>query len=111
MIISEAIKLRINELLEFNCMLQINVDSLTGKYGSKAKKIAKWLLKNNLVQFVGTDTHHYEHSKHLEKAYAKLKKLVGEKKFKELTYYNPKNVLENKTVEGNLDYFRKERSW
>jgi len=104
-------KNRINELLEFNCMLQINVDSLTGKYGNKAKKVAKWLLKNNLVQFVGTDIHHVEHSKHLKKAYTKLKKLVGEKKFMELTYYNPKSVLENKTVAGNLDYFRKERSW
>lgn len=102
---------RINELLEFNCMLQINVDSLVGKYGSKAKKTAKWLLKNNLVQFVGTDIHHIEHSRHLKKAYKKLKKIVGEKKFKELTYYNPRNVLENKIVVGNLDYFRKERSW
>lgn len=104
-------KNRINELLEFNCLLQINVDSLTGKYGNKAKKVAKWLLKNNLVQLVGTDTHHYEHSKHLRKAYEKLHKLVGDTKYNELTFYNPKNVLENKTVTGNLDYFRKGRSW
>ena len=104
-------KNRINELLEFNSLLQINVDSLIGKYGSKAKKTAKWLLKNNLVQFVGTDTHHIEHSRHLKKAYKKLKRLVGEKKFQELTYYNPRNVLANKTVSGNLDYFRKDRSW
>lgn len=102
---------RISELLEFNSLLQINVDSLTGKYGNKAKKLAKWLLKNNLVQFVGTDIHHIEHSKRLKKAYNKLYKLVGEKKYNELTYYNPKSVLENKNIIGNLDYFRKDRSW
>ena len=103
-------KNRIGELLEFNCMLQINVDSLTGKYGNKAKKLAKWLLKNDLVQFVSTDIHHLEHSRHLKKSYIKLRKLVGDKKYKELTYLNPKSALENKTVVGNLDYFRKCRS-
>ena len=104
-------KKRITELLEFNSLLQINVDSLIGKYGSKAKKVAKWLLKNNLVQFVGTDIHHIEYSRHLKKAYKKLKKMVGEQKFQELTYYNPRNVLADRQVAGNLDYFRKEKSW
>ena len=47
----------------------------------------------------------------MKKAYRKLKKIVGEEKYKELTYINPRRVLENKEVNGNLEYFRKERTW
>ena len=102
---------RIIELLEFNALIQINVDSLIGKYGREAKKLAKWLLKNNLVQFVGTDIHDIAGSKHIKKAYKKLYKLVGAKKYDELTFSNAKNVLLDKEVMGNVDYIRDERSW
>lgn len=103
-------KNRIIELLEFNCLLQCNVDSLTGKYGKHAKKIMKWLLKNDLVQFVATDTHYTDNSKKLEKAYNKLKKIVGNDKFIELTNTNPTKVLNNKEIVGNLEYLIKEEN-
>ena len=104
-------KNRIGELVEFNCLLQINVDSLIGKYGRKAKKISKWLLKKNAVSIVATDTHYVSDPKKLIKAYKKLKKIVGEDKYKELVYYNPKRILENKELKGNFDCFRKEQTW
>lgn len=104
-------KKRISEILEFNCLLQCNIDSLTGKYGREAKKVMKWLLKKNLVSFVATDTHRVGNKKELEKAYSKLKKIVGEKKFKVLTYSNPKKVLENKDILGNINYMKKVRGW
>ena len=102
---------RINELLEFRCLLQINVDSLVGKYGKKAQKLAKFLLKKNLVSFVATDTHYVSNPKVLEKAYKKLKKIVGEEKYNELVYLNPRRVIENKTVEERLDYINKGKTW
>ena len=102
---------RVSEILEFNALLQINVDSLIGRYGKAAKKTAKWLLKNNLVQFVATDVHNVNGCKHLKRAYKKLKKLVGQKKYEELTYTNAKKVLENREVAGNVDYMSRERSW
>ena len=102
---------RIKELLEFDCLLQINIDSLIGKYGRKAKKLAKFLLKKNLVSFVATDTHYVSDPKKLEKAYKKLRKIVGEEKYKELTYLNAKKVLENKEIERNLDYINKGKTW
>lgn len=101
-------KKRIRELLEFNCLLQCNIDSLTGKYGNKAKKIMKWLLKKNLVQFVATDTHYVSSDKELKKAYSKLEKLVGKEKYKELTNLNPQKIINNEEVLGNLDYLIKE---
>lgn len=101
---------RVRELLEFNCLLQCNIDSIIGKYGKKAKKTMKWLLKNNLVSFVATDTHYIKHGGELEKAYKKLKKKVGLKKFNELTQINPSKVLNNQNVLGNLEYLIKEEN-
>ena len=101
---------RICELLEFNCLLQCNVASLTGKYGKKAKKLIKWLLKNDLVQFVATDTHCIEEESILENAFKKLKKLVGSVKFEELTLRNPFKMLRNEHMEGNLEYLIKEEN-
>ncbi len=99
-------KRRIRELLEFNCLLQCNVDSITGKYGKKAQKLMKWLLKNNLVQFVATDTHYVDEDDVIDISYKKLKKLVGENRYRDLTYINPSKVLENEDIDaqGNLEY-------
>lgn len=102
-------KEKISKLLEFDCLLQINIDSLIGKYGRKAQKIAKFLLKKNLVSFVATDTHYVSDPKKLKKAYKKLKKIVGEEKYNELTYSNPRKVLENKEIEVDLISFANKR--
>ena len=102
---------KISKILEFDCLLQINIDSLIGKYGRKAKKIAKFLLKKDLVSFVATDTHYVSNPKVLEKAYKKLKKIVGEEKYNELVYLNPKRVIENKTIEEKFDYINKGKTW
>ena len=102
-------KKRIFEILEYGCLLQCNIDSLIGKYGGEAKKITKWLLKNNLVSFVATDTHKVSNSKELEKAYKKLKKIVGEDIYTKLVYDNPKKILDNTNI--NNVYFEKENNW
>ncbi len=59
-----------------NVFLQVNLGSLTGKYGKNAKLTAERLIDNNMVDFVGSDLHkvtQFEtlrdtlHSKHLHK--------------------------------------------
>ena len=42
------------------CMLQCNFGSILGLYGKTAKKTIKYLLKNDLVHFFGTDVHKKE---------------------------------------------------
>lgn len=104
---------RVKELLEFNCLLQCNVDSLTGKYGKKAKKLMKWLLKNNLVHFIATDTHYIEDSSELNWSYKKLKKLVKESYYNDLICNNQIKALEDKEIDAtnNLQFLiKKERS-
>ena len=42
-------------------LLQINLASITGHYGSVAKRISERLIENNMVDFLGTDTHKMSH--------------------------------------------------
>jgi protein-tyrosine phosphatase len=48
-------------LKELGFMLQVNLLSLTGYYGASVAKAANFIFKNDLVDFVGTDLHHFNH--------------------------------------------------
>jgi protein-tyrosine phosphatase len=48
-------------LKKMGFFLQINLLSLVGYYGKKAEKAAKFLIQKNLVSFVGSDLHHFNH--------------------------------------------------
>ncbi|MEO6456453.1 MAG: CpsB/CapC family capsule biosynthesis tyrosine phosphatase, partial [Ginsengibacter sp.] len=48
-------------LKELGFMLQVNLLSLTGYYGSAVARAAKFLFEKDLVDFVGTDMHHAGH--------------------------------------------------
>ena len=48
-------------LKEIGFTLQVNLLSVTGYYGSKAAKAAKFIFENNLANLVGTDLHHRKH--------------------------------------------------
>lgn len=50
-------------LKELGFSLQVNLLSLTGYYGKSVAKAAKHLLKEGLVDYVGTDLHHANHLK------------------------------------------------
>ena len=41
-------------------MLQLNVPSVVGAYGPDVQRKAEWLLKENMYDFCGTDTHSVE---------------------------------------------------
>ena len=43
------------------CELQVNILSLGSYYGENIQKMAEWLLKNNLITFLGSDAHKIQH--------------------------------------------------
>lgn len=49
------------ELKDRGFLFQLNLLSLSGYYGKPTKKIAEKLLKNEMIEFVGTDMHHLNH--------------------------------------------------
>jgi protein-tyrosine phosphatase len=50
-----------HKLKDMGFLLQVNMLSITGYYGKPVAKAAKYILEQKLVDFVGTDMHHYRH--------------------------------------------------
>lgn len=48
-------------LQEMGFLLQVNLLSLTGYYGSGVAKAARYITKNGLASYIGTDLHHARH--------------------------------------------------
>ncbi len=71
------------KLKKAGVLFQLNLLSLTEHYGKNVQKTANKLINENLYDFVGTDTHHKNHLKLLEK--------IGAKKVKEKIFH----LLEN----------------
>lgn len=77
-------------LKKAGCLFQLNLLSLTEQYGKGVQKTAEKLLKENLYDFTGTDTHHHNHLRLLKK--------IGTKKIKqqiEALLLNNKKFLSN----------------
>lgn len=55
-------------LINKGFVLQLNLLSLSGYYGSAVAKVAKQLLKEGLISYIGTDLHHPQHLQALSDA-------------------------------------------
>ena len=90
-------------------LLQLDLRSLCGKYGPQAKRLAEVMLHSDLVHLVGSDAHRVAGS---ESAYVeeleRVKGIVGESRFSEVTLTSPQYILEGKAMQGDRDYFLKE---
>ena len=51
-------------------LFQINLISIESYYSSEIAKVTKDLIVNGMVDFVGSDTHHRQHIKHLKKSFS-----------------------------------------
>lgn len=70
-----------HHFVDLGFLLQVNLLSLTGYYGKDALKVASYLLKHDLVSYVGTDMHHMRHLGLLTnpKSHSAFKKLLSHK--------------------------------
>ena len=55
-----------HELKEKGVLLQVNAASISGYYGKPVKLIAQKLLKDKLIDLIGTDMHHTGHLEYLK---------------------------------------------
>jgi protein-tyrosine phosphatase len=74
-----------HKLKQAGCLFQLNLLSLTDHYGKGVQKTAEKILKENLYDFVGTDTHHQRHLEMLLKIgtksnFKKIKHLIDNNK-------------------------------
>lgn len=83
------------KLYDKKVVFQMNLSTI-----SHMSKKVKFLLQNEYINVVGTDAHRignrdYEVLEYLEK----LKKIVGEKRFIQLTKENPKKIIMNENID------------
>ncbi len=85
------------ELVDNDVLLQVNYESIIGKYGFKSETMAKKLFKNNIVHLLGTDVHHDTTMMFdkFDKINKKIIKLIGEEEFKNISYNNIKKIIED----------------
>ncbi len=74
-----------SRLKELGFLLQVNLLSLTGYYGKTVAKAAKYILDNDLADYVGTDLHHFRHLNVLTdtKSIRLFEKYLGHKVYNE----------------------------
>lgn len=87
------------QLVNYGALLQINKDSLFGKYGKEAEKTAKKLVKNKLVHFVGTDIHSLNGKLYSISKFKKLLYRLGKREYiDEILEENSIKVLNNEEI-------------
>ncbi len=87
------------ELKEIGVLLQSNYGSILGIYGSTEKKILKKMLKEDLVDLLGSDVHR-ENTIYpkIPKAIQKISKYVSEDRLEELTTLNAERILNGEDI-------------
>ena len=84
---------KLQEMVSQGALLQINVGSIEGFYGKYAKKSVIKLLKNDMVTFIGTDSHNYTSIYDIYKdAINDIKKVIKDNKLHEILIENPKMI-------------------
>lgn len=90
---------KVMKYIELGCLLQGNYMSLLGKYGKKAQKTLKVLLKNDVIAFLGSDIHHSHNEYHLPEAEKAVRKIVkSDEKIEELFERNAEKVIKDEVI-------------
>jgi len=55
------------KLKKAGCLFQLNMLSATGYYGERVARITETLLKEQLIDFIGSDVHHHRHLEQMQK--------------------------------------------
>lgn len=82
-------------LIKRDVVIQMNLMSLSGKYGEAVQKTAKTMLDHNMVHIASTDAHNPKHYMDAAKAMDQLERHVGSDMFDELLIHNPAHVLKD----------------
>ena len=81
------------ELKEMGAELQVNADSIVGYEGRAVKKFCKTLIKNDLLDYVGSDGHDLKDRKpHMGECADYLVKKVGEPYARRILCENPRRL-------------------
>ena len=87
------------DLIDKGCLLQGNIGSLYNKYGLKAKRMIKGLLKKRMISFMGSDIHHDSSDLYSKNINKDLYKLLKDKDYIDNILENNARVIINSSKE------------
>lgn len=94
---------RAEEVVQMGAGLQLDLGSLTGRYGKPARKLAFRLLEAGLYSVAATDLHGPEGAeKWVSEAMRELSRAVGEEQLKRLMAENPARIVRGESLEDRL---------
>lgn len=97
-------------LIKRDVLIQLNLNSLIGKYGKTVEKTAKILLEHGMVHLAATDAHRAEDYRHSQKARSVLKDLVGKEGLDTLLKDHPSLILRDQVLYPDPPIKVKQRS-
>ena len=90
---------RVLQWIELGCTVQVTASVFTGSWGTRARQVADWLMKENAVHFLATDCHDLERRPPVLSAARKaVASLLGESKAVALVEANPQAVVDNRSL-------------
>ncbi|MDP4179689.1 MAG: CpsB/CapC family capsule biosynthesis tyrosine phosphatase [Bacillota bacterium] len=90
----------IEKYISNGVLIQVNHDSLIGRYGSTVKHFTIELLKKGLAHFIATDTHYVnERFKGEQEFINDLSNIIGCENAEKLVRSNPMRLLNNQDIE------------
>jgi protein-tyrosine phosphatase len=88
---------RYYEMIRMGCLGQVTTMSLTGGFGSEAKRIAEKLLKSRLVHIIASDTHSIDgRPPILSTALRAAEKIVGKEEAQKMVTEYPQAVIDGR---------------
>ena len=89
----------VNELVDMGCYIQVNANSVMGKYGFGIGHFTRKLIKQDLVHFVATDAHDTgRRSPQLADCRKLVERKFGLETAERLFYDNPMSVINNEII-------------
>jgi protein-tyrosine phosphatase len=80
--------------IDAGCLVQVTASSLTGNWGARALRTAKWLLKQNAVHVLATDAHNTRSRPPvLSEARRLVARWLGEETAEALVNVNPRAIV------------------
>jgi protein-tyrosine phosphatase len=98
-----------NNLLQENCLFQINTGSIKGIFGKKVKKTSEILIKHGFCNFIASDAHTTgKRCPGLKEALDIVKSI--DKNLENKIDINTQNLLENKNIEKDFEKIKQKKS-
>jgi len=93
-----------DEVLEMGALIQLNADSVMGKWGIRVKRFCQRLILAEKAHFIASDAHDKrQRPPKLSACYSYVCKKYGERIAKKLFWQNPRAVMDDRLVENDKD--------